>query len=190
MENIKIKEILSKTYELEGLLLLALERNDLQNFPVLLLKKGNEINDLLENLINKNLSDINNESPNDSNDCYSLEDEISSSDQMTTNDSLSSKEIPVIVSEEIKIVDEIQKEPFTITDNDSRGKLVFSINDRFRFRQSLFENSDVDFNNTLAFVASMENYDEAEDYFINEQGWNTNDINVKAFLEILKKYFG
>ncbi len=70
-----------------------------------------------------------------------------------------------------------------------RGKLVFSINDRYRFKRELFNNSDADFNNTLAFVASMENYDEAEDYFLGELQWDPSSREVIDFLEILKKYF-
>ncbi len=70
-----------------------------------------------------------------------------------------------------------------------RGKLVFSINDRYRFKCELFNNSDADFNNTLAFVASMENYDEAEDYFLGELQWDPSSREVIDFLEILKKYF-
>jgi hypothetical protein len=70
-----------------------------------------------------------------------------------------------------------------------RGRLVFSINDRYRFKRELFNNSDADFNNTLAFVASMEGYDEAEDYFIGELQWDSKRQEVIDFLEILKKYF-
>ncbi len=49
-----------------------------------------------------------------------------------------------------------------------RGRLVFTINDRFRFKRELFNNSDINFNETLARVASMEGYEEAEDYFVDE----------------------
>jgi hypothetical protein len=70
-----------------------------------------------------------------------------------------------------------------------RGRLVFSINDRYRFKRELFNNSDADFNTTLALVASMEGYDEAEGYFIDELGWNEQSAEVTDFLDILKKYF-
>ena len=53
----------------------------------------------------------------------------------------------------------------------------------------MFDESDIDFNNTLALVASMENYEEAEDYFINELGMNVNDLTVNEFLDVIRKYF-
>lgn len=70
-----------------------------------------------------------------------------------------------------------------------RGKLVFSINDRYRFKRELFNNSDADFNNTLALVASMDGYDEAEDYFLGELQWDSKRGEVIDFLDILKRYF-
>lgn len=70
-----------------------------------------------------------------------------------------------------------------------RGKLVFTINDRYRFKRDLFCNSDADFNTTLALVASMDSYDEAEDYFLGELQWNPQREEVMDFLEILKNYF-
>ena len=70
-----------------------------------------------------------------------------------------------------------------------RGRLVFSINDRYRFKRELFNNSDVEFNTTLAFVASMESYDEAEEYFIGELGLDENNPAVIDFLGVLWKYF-
>ncbi len=70
-----------------------------------------------------------------------------------------------------------------------RGRLVFSINDRYRFKRELFDNSDASFNNTLALMASMENYDEAESYFIDELQWDVKRQEVADFLEIIKKYF-
>lgn len=70
-----------------------------------------------------------------------------------------------------------------------RGRLVFSINDRYRFKRELFHGSDNDFNTTLSRVASMEGYDEAEDYFLNDLQWDEKSPDVIDFLEILKNYF-
>lgn len=70
-----------------------------------------------------------------------------------------------------------------------RGRLVFTINDRFRFKRELFNNSDINFNETLARVASMEGYEEAEDYFVDELQWDLERQDVADFLEILKNYF-
>lgn len=73
--------------------------------------------------------------------------------------------------------------------NEMRGRLVFTLNDRFRFKRELFGNSDADFNNTLSYIASFDSYPEAEDYFLSDLQWNPKREEVKDFLEILKKYF-
>ena len=95
--------------------------------------------------------------------------------------------------EEFEDVNDLRKEPerkdVKEVSEIERGKLVFSINDRYRFRRELFDNSDLGFNNSLALVASMDNYDEAEDYFLNELGMNSADSTVKDFLQIIRKYF-
>lgn len=80
-------------------------------------------------------------------------------------------------------------EDATVNSQAMRGKLVFSINDRYRFKRELFSNSDAEFNNTLALVASMENYDEAEDYFLTELGWDEEAEEVTDFLAVIRKYF-
>ncbi len=88
---------------------------------------------------------------------------------------------PEVAATPAPVARKVQAEP--------RGRLVFSINDRYRFKRELFNNSDADFNTTLALVASMEGYDEAEGYFIDELGWNEQSAEVTDFLDILKKYF-
>lgn len=70
-----------------------------------------------------------------------------------------------------------------------KGKLIFSINDRYRFKRELFDNSDAEFNTTMAFVASMENYAEAEDYFLDELGFDPKNRTVADFMAILSGYF-
>lgn len=72
---------------------------------------------------------------------------------------------------------------------ETRGRLVFTLNDKFRFKRELFRNSEADFNNTLSYVASLDNYLEAEDYFLTELQWDPEREEVKEFLEILKRYF-
>ncbi|MCH5227634.1 MAG: hypothetical protein J1F16_07475 [Muribaculaceae bacterium] len=98
-----------------------------------------------------------------------------------------SPEVPASHSnfDEYTIEDETETQP----EVKKRGKLVFTVNDRFRFKKELFENSDAEFNNTLALLASMEDYNEAEDYFINEEGFDPTNPVVKEFLLIIKKYF-
>lgn len=99
-------------------------------------------------------------------------------DVLTIPEPLSEPEPPVV------------KETYKFEEyTEPRGRLVFSINDRYRFKRELFHGSDVDFNTTLSLVASMEGYEEAEDYFLNELQWDEKSPDVIDFLEILKNYF-
>ena len=182
--NIKLKSIQDKLYELEGLVLLALNRNNLpEDFFNLIARKGKEIYLDTKSFENKDNLGFGNFEEIE-NDNYSIED---SEENLKGNvdETLYEKSHEQRDSDN----DEFFSSNSDSQEKESRGKLVFSINDRFRFRQSLFDDSDVDFNNTLALVASMDTYEEAEEYFLNEQGWTNNDKNVSAFLEILKKYF-
>ena len=198
MEDIKakLKELQDKIYELEGLVHLSLIREDRQEEILkLICRKGKHIFELSSELSDEEQEDHENYIAPLDDLSYSLEEkEPEPRVKEENNPEISdSEEMQVYVHEEEgeKEVENIPEEPVKNEDegNKSRGKLVFSITDRFRFRQALFDNSDVDFNNTLALVASMEDYEEAEDYFLNEQGWNQNDRTVKSFLNILKNYF-
>lgn len=182
MEN-KLRELLDKIYELEGLVHLSIKRTELHDdFVRLISIKGEEIYNLCKGLNNgltepdevELMQDIHEIRP------YALEEYQLETDNETIEEENLYTESDEENQESSNIVSE---------ENESRGKLVFSINDKFRFRKELFGDSDVDFNNTLVLVASMENYDEAEDYFVNEQGWNTSKESVKEFLDIIKRYF-
>lgn len=83
----------------------------------------------------------------------------------------------------------LSKEDLSENETAPRGKLVFSINDKYRFKRELFANSALDFNTTLAVVASMENFEEAEDYFLNELQFDPSKGVVNDFLEIIRRYF-
>lgn len=71
--------------------------------------------------------------------------------------------------------------------NDRRP--VFCINDRFRFRRELFHNSDAEFNAAMNMLATMDSYDEAEAYFIDDLGWNPESQEVMDFMAIMARYF-
>lgn len=175
----KLRNLLDKVYELEGLVNLAMQREEAHtDFIRLIIKKSDEVKTLSHELMEEDETET------------GLKDNptgfISSAKEFMLEeysiDEESETSIPV---EEFPLEEEPQKE----TSKEQRGKLVFSINDRFRFKKALFDNSDVDFNNTLALVASMEDYDEAEDYFINEEGFERGKPEVAEFLEIIKRYF-
>lgn len=68
-------------------------------------------------------------------------------------------------------------------------KKAFTLNDRFRYRRELFENSDVQMTNTLNLVETMESFSEAEDYFYGDMEWDKESPEVRDFMEIIKQHF-
>lgn len=68
-------------------------------------------------------------------------------------------------------------------------RTAFSINDKFRFRRELFENDDYVMNNALDLIMAMESAQEAENYFLNELGWDADSPEVIDFLNIVRKHF-
>lgn len=69
------------------------------------------------------------------------------------------------------------------------AKPAFTLNDRFRFRRELFNNSDTQFSEAMGRIALMDSYDEAEEHFIGELGWNPENPEVVDFMEIIRIYF-
>lgn len=243
MNKEELNRLLDNIYELEGLVHLALAREDCpESLPGLIIRKANALTQLV-NEIGATDGCGRNETGNTPEynevkeyeevkeyDEYKVEDseEVNEQNESTNEvcvdhpeftsystteegvdlsgnkpEDVTVEEIvePTKVVEPIKVVsledDLTEPEPEKIASVDSnppknvepRGKLVFTINDRYRFKRDLFCNSDADFNTTLALVASMDSYDEAEDYFLGELQWNPKREEVMDFLEILKNYF-
>lgn len=175
-----LRELLDKIYELEGLVHLALKRDDSSNdFLRLISKKGTEIGKICSDFKEDSGTAAPTEETNETQ--FNLEEYTIDEDP---SDSYSLEKTIADEVEEVKPVINYPPSPR------AGGKLVFSINERFRFKKELFENSDADFNNTLALVASMEDFEEAEDYFLNEVGFQRNNPVVMEFLDLIKRYFG
>lgn len=68
-------------------------------------------------------------------------------------------------------------------------QIVFTINDRFRFRRELFDDDQEEFENTLLLISGMENMSEIEDYLYNDLCLDSNDDVVCDFVEALKSNF-
>lgn len=68
-------------------------------------------------------------------------------------------------------------------------KSAFSLNDTFRFRRELFGNSAADMTDALHLVEAMHSFDEAEDYFYGDLGWDRESDDVKEFMAIIKNHF-
>ena len=197
-----LTELLDKIFELEGLVTLSIKRTDIPDeLKRLISKKGKDIaqacsslSDILENdtTIEKSTplpEDSLPKSPNQDiieKTAWEVNDDFFISEYSLEEDDSQHSSTTAKSSEPWH--DEIFQ-PVSGPKVRERGKLIFSINEKFRFRRELFDDSDIDFNNTLALVASMENYDEAEDYFINEEGFDMQNKVVKEFMEVIKRYF-
>lgn len=68
-------------------------------------------------------------------------------------------------------------------------KSAFSLNDTFRFRRELFGNSAAEMTDALHMVEAMHSFDEAEDYFYGDLGWDRESDGVKEFMAIIKNHF-
>ena len=195
-----LRNLLDKIYELEGLVYLAIKRDEAApEFLRLISKKGKEVSELTINIEDKTLAD-----EEDATDpSHDTETPVSETPMDNFSEEYSIEDIeeeiplPFFEPAEYEISDDSDLPPLKDTslpepdadDKRERGKLVFSVNERYRYRKELFNNSDVDFNNTLALVASMENYDEAEDYFLNEEGFDITNPVVTEFLDVINRYF-
>lgn len=87
-----------------------------------------------------------------------------------------------------------ENEPERLEDRLSRERAkdifkAFTINDKFRFRRELFRNSQDEFDETLDVIAQMSNFDEAEEYFYNDLCWDPEIEVVKEFMETVRKHF-
>lgn len=207
MNKENLKNFLDTIYELEGLVHLAIVRDDCPPELLSLIdRKGREVGSMCagegeETAASASVASFPEEeasSLGEEMEEYSLE---SGPEEETAGEA----EMPEILEPEPYVEPEPPLEPESSVEpelmaepdpvavpmpkGEPRGRLVFSINDRYRFRRELFGNSDSDFNEALVLVASMESYDEAEDYFTGDLQWDPKRQEVTDFLEIVKSYF-
>ena len=66
---------------------------------------------------------------------------------------------------------------------------AFSLNDMFRFRRELFGNNAAEMSDAIELVSAMASYQEAEDYFYNDLGWDSGSEEVEEFMTIIRNHF-
>lgn len=203
--NIKdIKVLKDKVYELEGLLELAQLRED-------------RISEL-EPLILSRLNDLRLPCGEDREEAVETVEKVSVvSDSLFPDPEVTapapeipvkptSEKVSIVEPEKVSIVEpgkvsivepEEPRRSYPVQDQLPAGdftstarKPAFCLNDRFRFRRELFANSDAEFSAAMNMVASMENYEEAEEYFLGELGWNPEKQEVVDFLAVISQYLG
>lgn len=183
----EIKILKDKVYELEGLLELAQLREDkISELEPLIIERINDLTDVKET-VNYNREERREESEG----------------RKIIKEREDREEIGTIGPEEPGIADVSENGleynvadysasvpvPADMTGKPSARKPAFCLNDRFRFRRELFSNSDAEFSAAMNMIAAMDNYEEAEEYFIGQLGWESENPEVADFMEIIKGYF-
>lgn len=155
----KYNKILDRVYELEGLLLLAIS--------------GDNNTSRLPELIYRKAAEITALSS-------IVETELSS---VTSEEKAEEK--PVI---ETPVIQQSQPAPIQPEVRTARTPLL-SLNDRFLFIRELFGGDGDRFDGAMNQMATFDNYEEAEEYFLTEYGWEAEDANVEAFFNAISNYF-
>ena len=68
-------------------------------------------------------------------------------------------------------------------------KKVFTLNDKFRFRRSLFNQNDIDFAETLDELATLTTFEDAKNHLQEKYGWDMTVPEVEDFLSIIKPHY-
>lgn len=68
-------------------------------------------------------------------------------------------------------------------------KRVFTLNDKIRFRRSLFEHDDAKFAEALETLAGIASFDEAKNTVVEQFGWNLENPEVEDFLSIIHPHY-
>ena len=205
----EIKSMLREVLELEGLLMVADSRGDETPDAVFTLIKEKieqlrEYTSCLPDVaVDEQVDEKVNEQepvvePEDEPE-YVLEAEPEEEIEAEPEEELEPEIVPEIEAEPepeiIKNVDETAPEAIITLDeafirNKAKDlKSAFSLNDTFRFRRELFGNSAADMNDAIDLVNAMNSYEEAEDYFINDLGWDAESDEVGEFMEIIRNHF-
>lgn len=66
---------------------------------------------------------------------------------------------------------------------------AFTVNDKFLFRRELFGNSAQQYDEAMNLISEMQSYEDARDYFFGQFGWDSDNNEVKRFMEILENHF-
>lgn len=164
----KYENLLIKTYQLEGLLLRAMAKDD--------------ANDLLDKLIEDKIAEISG---------AEQKKPEPEPEPAYHPDPEPEPEMTIIEEPSFYALDddeeEMPKTPVRPTVRKrSNPEPVFSLNDRFLYTRELFEGDKADFNAALKAVADMDTYEEAERYLVDTYGLNPDSDIAASFLEVIR----
>lgn len=167
----ELESLLTKCYELEGLLLLAIERND-------------EISDTLIKAIHSKINTLNYdvqqlnvvETPKTVSDENDLDvEEIQENFE-------SNQEISQSAEFEQESDAELKEDDDASTAKAISSPLKFSINDRYQYIRELFNGNEIDFKDAIDALEEMETREEIEDFLYNDLCLNEQDPTVTHFI--------
>lgn len=181
-----LNEIKDKVYEAEGLLeLLQLRGDRLEDLRPLILGRIDEARALIVSLAGEDR-----EKPV----ADKREPVHSPADQSRENAIDQSREVKENTEVKTEAEDQVSESHAAAEPGNgvasASARPAFCLNDRFRFRRSIFAGSQDDFNMAMDHLATLDSYEEAEEFFIEEMALDPEDQDVIDFMAIIKEYFG
>lgn len=193
-----LNEIKDRIYEAEGLLeLLRLRQEKLDELRPLILTRLEEAKNALmefgceETTVTE--PDTREDTPsadhatseNTTNE-YVTNESTTAVGTATSDDTTEELDAPIYAVEG----NEIESPKHDVRLDKKAAKPAFCLNDRFRFRRSIFGGSDAEFNAAMDNLATLDSYEEAEELFYGEMELNPETPDVADFMNIIKEYFG
>lgn len=198
-----IKTLVESIYELAGLVELSATLSPPENLPELLRRRldmiESECMELSENFKSRQDSsaapsaecDLIPASDDSDDGCYVIEDDLPDLDV-----SPASTETPAATEAVPEVYPDLQPaarppmDPVAQNPRDpKKASRVFTLNDRFFFTRQLFGGKRNSFDHAMIALAGMDSYEEAEDYFIYQLGWDADNEDVKKFFAIVAGIF-
>lgn len=197
MENkiVTIDELTDLCLEIEGLLLVLKERDE---------TKASHIYSLLDRKVEDLYQKLGMIGPERDMDYVEIPEETadqSAADEEAVAEAAEEEqeELAIPVSEDAQVADIAstptadvnitQEAEEIVLRNEVLTPVELSLNDKFRFRRELFDNSVVDMAETLGVVEQMTSEEELKDYLFNDLCWDAENETVKDFLKFFAARF-
>lgn len=186
--ELNYKELLDTALEIEGLLMVQIDRKD---------QHSDHVDDLIARKLASLQAHFSAEVVNDDDDEAIAEAaqeeetemaEVAQPEHEETNET-DEPEADMDITMSAPMSESVKLDERLARDRAKDIFKAFTLNDKFRFRRELFNNSQAEFEDALEVIAGMNTIDEAKEYFIDDLCWDASNEDVKAFMEILAKHF-
>lgn len=183
MDKRKIQELLDRTYELEGLLHLALAREDdlPAQLPGLIYAKIAELNEYDE------YDDSERSEKEVVPSVPEVSVEESEEDITVADDDVVAREV-YVEDEMVGVVRAGIKSGSVYHKENRKTPCVFSLNDRFLYIRELFGGNAKAFDDAMDVLSTMSDMREAEEYFYDECDFKPDNHTVEEFMKSVARY--